>query len=59
MFCFVYYNPTTAKARATPPTVQPALPVICDIPAVLGLVTAEADEAPEPPVVLAVFAPDV
>lgn len=55
----VHYNPATARATATPPMAHPALPVICDMPAVLVLFAAVADEVPEPPVVLAtVFVPD-
>jgi hypothetical protein len=54
----VYYKPATAKARATPLTAHPAFPIICDIPAALVLVAAVADDAPKPPVVLAVPAPD-
>src|SRR5271156_643600 len=55
---FNYHKPATAKARATPPTAHPALPVICDMPAVLVLLAAVADEVPEPPVVLGVFVPE-
>jgi len=38
------YRPTTAMARATPPTAHPAFPVICDIPAELVLLAAVADD---------------
>jgi hypothetical protein len=52
----IYYNAATTNARAAPATAHPALPVTWDMPAVLVLLAALADEAAEPPVVPAAVA---